>query len=247
MGYAIRDKVVLITGANRGIGRALTESFIEQGASKVYAAVRNTESAAPLVEKYGEKIVPLRLELEAPDLIKAAAGAASDVEVVVSNAGVLTRTSALDEDAIRSLEYEMSVNVFGLIRMAQAFAPVLKANGGGVFVQLNSVASVMCVPDFATYCASKAAAYSITQGLKQQLEAQGTRVLSVHPGPIATDMADTAGIGEIAEPPSLVSDAILRALEGEDFHVYPDTMARQVGQAYQGFAEEVIEGTAVEV
>jgi NAD(P)-dependent dehydrogenase (short-subunit alcohol dehydrogenase family) len=245
LAYDIRDKVVLVTGANRGIGRALAEGLIDHGVASVYAAVRNKESAAPLVQKYGEKIVPLRLDLEDPGSIADAAGIATDAEVVISNAGVLTRTSALDEDAVRSLEYEMRVNVLGLIRMAQAFAPILKANGGGVLVQLNSVASMMCIPDFATYCASKAAAYSITLGLRQQLQAQGTRVLSVHPGPIATDMADTAGIAEIAEPPSLVTEAVLAALEDEDFHVYPDTMARQIGAAYQGFAENVIEGSPV--
>ena len=247
MAYDIRGKAVLVTGANRGIGRALTEGLIEHGAARVYAAVRNTESAAPLVQKYGEKIVPLRLDLEDPDSIADAAGIATEVEVVISNAGVLTRTAALDEDAIRSLEYEMGVNVFGLIRVAQAFAPVLKANGGGVLVQLSAVAARLCVADFASYCASQPAAFSLTLGLRQQLQAHGTRVVSVHPGPIATDMADTAGIAEIAVPPSLVAEAVLAALEDADFHVYPDTMARQIGAAYQGFAENVIDGGGVKV
>jgi len=229
MGYNIRGKVVLVTGANRGIGRALVEAFIEHGAAKLYAAVRDTDSAAPLVEKYGDKIVPIRLDLKDPGSISAAARTASDAEVVVSNAGVLTKSSVLDEDAIRALEYEMSVNVYGLMRMAQAFAPVLKTNGGGVFVQLNSVASMKCVPDFATYCASKAAAYSVTQGLREKLRPQGTRVISIHPGPIDTDMAVT------------VAEAVLAAIESGQFHVFPDTLARQLGEAYRGFAETVVE------
>ena len=241
MGYSIRGKVVLVTGANRGIGRALVEAFIEHGAAKLYAAVRDMDSAAPLIEKYGDKVVPIRLDLEEPGTISAAARTAFDAEVVVSNAGVLTKSSVLDEDAVRALEYEMNVNVYGLVRMAQAFAPVLKTNGGGVFVQLNSVASMKCVPDFATYCASKAAAYSITQGLREKLRPQRTRVISIHPGPIDTDMAVKAGIAERAEPPSLVAEAVLAAIESGQFHVFPDTLARQLGEAYRGFAETVVE------
>ena len=101
------------------------------------------------------------------------------------------------------------MNVIGLTRVAQAFAPVLKANGGGAFAQLNSVASVKSFADFATYSASKAASYSITQALRDKLAEQQTHVISVHPGPIATDMANQAGLGEIAESPSLVADLMI--------------------------------------
>ena len=125
--------------------------------------------------------------------------------------------------------------------MAQAFAPVLKANGGGAFVQLNSVASMKNFADFATYSASKAAAYSITQALRELLGQQGTAVLSVHPGPIATDMSDAAGMSEIAEPPSLVAEGIVAALKAGDFHLFPDSMAKQFGDAYQSFAENIVE------
>ncbi len=130
--------------------------------------------------------------------------------------------------------------------MAQAFAPILKTNGGGAFVQLNSVASMKCFSDFATYSASKAAAYSITQALREVFFQQGTAVLSVHPGPIATDMATDAGLGEIAEPASLVGEAIVVALKAGDFHVFPDSMAKMVGDAYQSFAENIVEANLVE-
>lgn len=109
--------------------------------------------------------------------------------------------------------------------MAQALAPVLKANGGGVFAQLNSVVSVTAFSGFATCSASKAAAYSITQALRELLKEQNTTALSVHPGPIAMDMGDAASQTAIAESPTLVADGIIAALTAREFHVFPDTMA----------------------
>mgnify|MGYP001820396280 CR=1 FL=1 len=241
MSYEIVGKVALITGANRGIGKAIVESFIEQGVAKIYAAVRTLDSAAPLVEAYGDKIVPVRVDLSDAESIKSAAATTGDTEIVINNAGVLATSSPLAEDAFECLAFEMDVIVYGLMRMARAFAPVLKANGGGVFAQLNSVASMKSFPDFATYCASKAAAYSITQALRELLARQGTIVLSVHPGPIATDMGDAAGLTEIAEPAALVADGIITALREGEFHVFPDSMARQFGGAYASFAEHVID------
>lgn len=241
MGYDIKDKVILITGANRGIGRALVDGFIDYGVAKIYAAVRTLESAGPLVEQYGDKVVPVRVDLTDPSSIPAAAQSAADTQVVINNAGVLQTVNALDPRAVELMEYEMQINVYGLMRMAQAFAPVLKANGGGVLAQLNSVASLRAFPGFATYCASKAAAYSITQALRETLSEQGTMVLSVHPGPIATDMGDSAGFQEIAEPPALVVEAMIDALRAGDFHTFPDSMAKQIGAAYKSYAEDVIE------
>ena len=104
-------------------------------------------------------------------------------------------------------------------------------NGGGAFVQLNSVVSMKCFSNIATYSASKAAAYSITQALREVLGQQGTAVLSVHPGPISTDMAADAGVGEIGEPPSLVSEGIVAALRAGDFHLFPDSMAKGLRKA----------------
>lgn len=246
MSFDVKDKVALVTGSNRGIGKAIVDSLIQHGASKVYAAVRNIDSAQPLVDAYGKKIVPILIDLDKPETITGAAKHASDVHLVINNAGVSKNASPLTNDTLEALQYEMDINVFGLIRMAQAFAPILKVNGGGAFVQLNSIASMKCFSDFATYSASKAAAYSITQGLHDKLKEQGTVVLSVHPGPIATDMAVDAGFGEIAESPSLVSEGIIDALKSGDFHVFPDTMAKQIGDQYENFAKNIIEVNLME-
>ncbi len=247
MSYDVRDKTILVTGANRGIGKAITNTLLKHGAGKIYAAVRRAASADSLVESHGDKVVPLEFDLTQPNTIKAAAETASDVTLVINNAGVLRTATAFSDDAIEALQFEMEANVYGLIHVAQAFAPVLKANGGGALVQLNSVVSIKCFPQFTTYCASKAAAYSLTQGLRAHLSEQGTAVVSVHPGPIATDMGDAAGLSEIAEPPELVGEAIVAALKAGDFHVFPDSMSKQIGEAYQSFAENVVEADLTEV
>jgi NAD(P)-dependent dehydrogenase (short-subunit alcohol dehydrogenase family) len=241
MSYEIKDSVALVTGANRGIGKAIVEGLLSRGASKVYAAVRNPSSADELVDQYGTRVVPIEFDLTRPETIAAAAKTAGDVTLVVNNAGVLRNATPLSEDAIDALQFEMDVNVYGLIRVAQAFAPILKQNGGGGFVQLNSVVSLKSFVDFATYSASKAASYSITQALRSMLSQDGIQVVSVHPGPIATDMGREAGLEEIAEPPSLVADAIVEALASSQFHVFPDSMAKQIGEAYGGFAANVVE------
>lgn len=245
MAFDISGKTALVTGANRGIGKAILETLLKQGAAKVYAAVRSLDSAEPLVTAHGDNVVPVRIDYNEPATFTAAAKTASDVQLVVNNAGILKTATPLDSAAIDNLGAEIEVNVYGLMRMAQAFGPTLKANGGGALVQLNSVASLKAFPEFATYCASKAASYSLTQSLKDLWKEQGTAVVSVHPGPIATDMAGEAGFDE-ADPPEMVAEAIVAGLAAGEFHVFPDSMAKQVGEAYAGFAENVVEADLAE-
>ena len=241
MSFHVRNCIALVTGANRGIGKAITEGLLSRGAKKVYAAVRDVASAEELVKKHGDKVVPIELDMTIPEKITAAAESASDVTLVVNNAGVLKTSSPLSEHVFEDFNFELNVNVYGLIRMAQAFVPVLKKNGNGALVQLNSVASLVSFADFATYCASKAASYSITQALRSMLKDDGIQVVSVHPGPIDTDMGKDAGLEDVAEPPSLVADAIVAALESDTFHAFPDSMAKQIGGAYESFAKDVVE------
>lgn len=241
MSFDVNGKVALVTGANRGIGKVIAETLLKEGAAKVYAAVRNVDSVSDLVSSSGGKVVALELDLSKPQTIAKAAEQSQDVELVINNAGVLKTASPLASDAIDNLKFEMDVNVYGLLRMAQTFAPILAGNGGGAFVQLNSVVSIKNFANFATYSASKAASYSLTQALKEVLEEHGTQVVSVHPGPIATDMADTAGLTEIAEPPSVVADGIISALREDRFHVFPDSMAKDFWSAYESYATNMVE------
>jgi NAD(P)-dependent dehydrogenase (short-subunit alcohol dehydrogenase family) len=237
----IEGKTAFVTGANRGIGKAIVEAFLRRGVAKVYAAVRNPASAAVLSERYGERVAVVQFDLARPETITAAADRATDVEVVVNNAAVFRACTPLDPDALDAIELGMQTNVYGLIRVAQAFAPILKKNGGGAFVQMNSIASLKCASNFATHSATKAASYSITQALRELLNQQGTAVLSVHPGLIATDMSDAATLRGNAEPPSVVAEGIIAALESGVFHLFPDAMAQRIGNAYQSFSRSVIE------
>ncbi len=238
--FDIGNKVALVTGANRGIGKAIVESLFNHGVKKVYAAVRDPASVTSLQSTYGNAIQPVLIDLSQPETIKSTAKQTPNVDLVINNAGVLTNTSVLDDQAVDSLRFEFEINVLGLLNMAQAFAAALIENKGA-FVQINSVASVRAVPFIATYSASKAAAYSITQSLWQELTDQGVSVLSVHPGPIATDMADQAGITDGAEPPSIVAEAIIVALKTGQFHLFPDSLAQKVGEKYASYAENMIE------
>jgi len=237
----VTGKTVLITGANRGIGKAFVEGFVAAGAGKVYATARKPESVQPLIDAHGDKVVALALDLADEASVNAAAAAASDVDIVVNNGGVLTHGDYTSDDVYANLDFEIDVNVKGLLRIARAFAPVLKANGGGALATLNSVVSLRNFAAFTTYCASKTASYSITQGLHDLLAEQGTAVVSIHPGPIGTDMIDGTGFEEAAPPPSVVADALLAALRDGEFHCFPDEFAKQFWAGYESFARAVVE------
>ncbi len=242
MTVEIQNAKAVVTGANRGIGRAITEAFLEAGAARVYAAVRNPSSVDDLIARYGaDRVVPVDFDLAREETAAGAAEVASDANIVVSNAGVVELASPVDDNMIEGLKTQMEGNVYPLIRLAQAFGPVLKANGGGAFVQMNSLASLKNFLPFTGYSASKAASYSVTQGLREAWADQGTQVISVLAGPIKTDMSDSAGMGEGAPPPGLVADGILSALQSGDFFVYPDEMAQGVAEIYSTFATNVLE------
>lgn len=238
MSITVKGKVALVTGANRGIGKAIVESFINHGASKVYLAVRDPKSTKAMEAQYGDKVVTIQADLSDMVSISKLAEQAADVDIVVNNAGLVTCTSLLDASALDTLTREIDVNVFGLLRVASAFAKTLIKRKGAL-VQLNSIVSLKNIPLMATYSASKAAAYSLTQALRWELKDKGVIVLSVHPGPIATKI-DAAANYKNAAPPACVSEGIVHALEAGEFHLFPDNIAKQIEAEYQSFSDNCV-------
>ncbi len=240
MSNKIAGKVALVTGANRGIGKAIVEAFIEQGASKVYLAVRNPDSTKEIEQRFGDKVITLKADVSDSASIEALAKQATDVDIVVNNAGIMRMVTPLSQNAEVDLRDELEVNVFGLIRVARGFEKTLEKNKG-TLVQLNSIASLKAFTGVATYCASKSAAYSITQGLRDELAGKNVNVVSVHPGPIATDMGKGAGFDD-APGADTVAKSIVEAINQGHFFSFPDPVAKQFEKAYQSFADDVILG-----
>src|SRR4029453_16052596 len=191
MGFDIRGKAALVTGANRGIGKPLVEALLKRGASRVWAGVARVDALADLKASYGERLRLLQLDVTREDDVAAAAREATDVALLVNNAGValLMGSPATDAEWLRAGRQENEVNLFGSFAMSQAFAPILARQGGGAIAKIISVAGLVNFPIFLSYSTSKAALHSLTQGLRAALREQGTQVFGVYPGPVDTEMA----------------------------------------------------------
>jgi peptide/nickel transport system ATP-binding protein len=226
---AIKGTIAFVTGTSRGIGRAYVEGLTAAGAAKVYAAARDVQQIADLVAAHPRTVIPIRLDVTDHAAVEAAAGACPDVRLLINNAGVNSNTGLLKAGDLAAARLEMETNYFGQLAMARAFAPVLKANGGGAIVNMLSITARVNLPLMGSLSASKAAALSMTQGIRAELAAQGTHVLGVMPGAVDTDMTRDFPPPKMA--PAEVVSAVLAALEAGSEDVYPGDMAAGVVQA----------------
>lgn len=214
----IRQAVVLVTGANRGIGQAMVERLVAAGAKHVYAGVRTLADVPQ-----APNVTQVELDITRPELIERAVARCADVSVLVNNAGVLHGQPLIGAPSIEAAQAEMNVNYFGTLRMCRAFAPVLARNGGGAIVNVLSILGRVSLPTIGSYSASKAAAFSLTQGIRAELAPQGTLVIGALPGFVDTAMASRATLPKMA--PHTLADAILAALRDGIEDVYPGPAA----------------------
>lgn len=216
----IENSTVLITGANRGIGLAFANAFLERGTRKVYAGARDPSQVSL------KGVTPLRLDVNSTADIEAAARLANDVTIVVNNAGIAKFGSFLADDAEALLRNHLETNLLGVLRVTRAFAPILARNGGGALLNVASIASWISSPMLASYAVSKSALWSLSNGLRNDLRGQGTQVLTLHMGFVDTDL--TQGIEMPKSKPETIVEVALTALEAGAHEVLADEMAQQV-------------------
>jgi NAD(P)-dependent dehydrogenase (short-subunit alcohol dehydrogenase family) len=216
------NATVLVTGANRGLGLEFARQALAAGARKVYAGVRDPASVTL------PGVMPVRLDVNDPAQVDAAAAACGDATVIVNNAGIATMGGLLEPGSIAALRAMFDTNVSGLLRVSQVFAPVLARNGGGAFLNVLSVASWISTPGLGAYAATKSAAWSVTNGLRIALQEQGTQVLGLHVGFIDTDLTRGIDLPKLA-PAEVVAKAYA-ALEAGAKEVLIDELSQRVRQ-----------------
>jgi NAD(P)-dependent dehydrogenase (short-subunit alcohol dehydrogenase family) len=232
MGFVrIDGSVALVTGANRGIGLALTEALLERGAAKVYAAARDPKTLETSRERHGSRLVPVRLDVTDAEQVAEVASRATDVDLLVNNAGTFEPTELTDEAIVDVARREMEVNYFGALRMLRGFADTL-ARRGGVIVNVGSAAGLTNVPFQPTYSASKAAQHSLTQAFRALLAARGVAVHGVYPGPVDTEMTKDLPPQFTKTPPEDVATKVLDGVEAGEEDIFPDPFAAAFGQEF---------------
>jgi NAD(P)-dependent dehydrogenase (short-subunit alcohol dehydrogenase family) len=223
------DRAVLVTGANRGIGRALVEEALTRGAKRVYAATRQ-----PFVHS-DERVTRLMLDVTNPEQIQRAVENVGSLDILINNAGVTLFDDLSDRAAIERL---LAVNLFGTYGVTQAFLPLLTGSRGAI-VNILSMAGLAAVPFSPAYSISKAAAFSLTQSLRALWAGRGVKVHAVLAGPVDTDMSRSLEIPKAS--PESVAQAIFNGLENGDEDIFPDAMSQSVAEGWRNGVPKALE------
>ena len=219
---SLSNKVILVSGANRGIGAATVRELLKAGVAKVYASARNVNS----LPDFGDaRVVPLQLDVTSDVSVKTAAAAATDVDVLVNNAGTMGFGDFLSS-AHEAIDADMQTNYYGTLRVIRAFTPRFVSRGSGMIVNVVSVVGLAAVPLLGGYSASKAALQSLTQALRGTLEKSGITVIGIYPGPVDTDLAKAIPLEKVT--PEYAAINIVRGIEAGQAYIFPDPMALQV-------------------
>lgn len=224
------NSTILVTGANRGLGRALVQAALDASAKRVYAAARDPRTLEALVRSAPDRVAAVQLDVTDAASVAAAARLAPDVDVLINNAGVLAAFDILTtkpEDLMR----DFATNTFGIVTTTKAFLPALSRNASGVLVNVLSIVSLANMPALGGYSAAKAAAYSLTQGLRPELTRRGVSVHAVLPGPIDTDMVKDMPMQKTSA--AEVAQAIIDGVNAGAFEIFPDPASREMNAVYR--------------
>jgi NAD(P)-dependent dehydrogenase (short-subunit alcohol dehydrogenase family) len=225
----IEGKVVLVTGANRGIGQALVEEALARGAKRVYAGTRQP------IAHLDERVTPLILDVTNAAQIQAAVAAVESLDILINNAG-LARYDDLSDRA--TIEQHLAVNLFGTHAVTQAFLPLLTQSRGAIVNGL-SIAAFASLPIIPAYSISKAATFSLSQSLRALLAGQGVSVHSVLTGPTDTEMS--RGLDVPKASPESVARAIFDGVEKGEDDIFPDPVSQSMAESWRGGAAKAME------
>ncbi len=225
----IADKAVLVTGANRGIGKALVEEALRRGAKRVYAGTRQ-----PLAH-LDRRVTPLTLDVTSAEQTREAVERVESLDILINNAGLALFDDLSDRGA---LERHLAVNLFGTYGVTQAFLPRLIRSRGAI-VNVLSVAALAAVPIFPAYSISKAAAFSLSQSLRALLAGRGVSVHAVLAGPVDTEMS--RGIDAPKASPESVARAIFDGVEKGEEEIFPDPMSESMAESWRNSAAKAME------
>ncbi|WP_054815356.1 SDR family NAD(P)-dependent oxidoreductase [Nocardia arizonensis] len=230
----ISGSTALVTGANRGLGARLVAELLRRGAAAIYVAARDPETVAEEV-RLDPRVRVLTIDVSDPDSVTAAAAAAKDVDLLINNAGALGFGDVLTGD-LALFERDLVTNYLGALRVSRAFLPALRTAaagaGGAAVVNVLTLVALAPVEQMAGYCASKAAAHSMTQALRAALRIDGIEVIGAYPGGIDTDML--AGVDADKADPAVVAERILAGVEAGQEIVWPDDASAHAGKVYLG-------------
>jgi NAD(P)-dependent dehydrogenase (short-subunit alcohol dehydrogenase family) len=219
------DKIVFVTGSNRGIGKSLVEALLKHNAKKVYAAARDIKS----LDFNDKRVVPVQLDITKRDQIAKAVTLAGDTKILINNAGALAFSSVVTGNP-EDLMQDMQVNYFGTLSMVNAFAPLLEKNGGGAIVNVISIVGLSSIAGIGGYSASKAALFSATQAMRTELKAKNINVHGVFPGPIDTDMAKEFDMQKTS--PQVTAENILAGIAAGKEDIFPDPMSANLSELW---------------
>jgi NAD(P)-dependent dehydrogenase (short-subunit alcohol dehydrogenase family) len=232
----VKDSVVLITGANRGLGLEFAKQALKRGAAKVYATARDPSK----ISLAG--VVPIRLDVTNPAEVAAVAAQCKDVTLLINNAGIARIGGVVQGDSAPLLREQLETNLFGMLHMSRGFADILGKNGGGAILNILSILSWVNTPKIGGYGITKAAAWGLTNSLRHELRGQGTQVVSFHAGFIDTDLTRGLDIPK-ARPEDVVRQAF-DAIESGQEEVMTDEATRQVrdGLSQGVYLKDVLAG-----
>src|SRR5471032_13287 len=216
----IKNSVAFVSGANRGLGLELVKQLLARGAGKVFAGVRELGS----IDLPG--VIPVKFDVTKPADIAAAAKLCGDTTLLINNAGIAKIVGFLADDSVEVTQEIFEANVYGPLRAAKAFAPILGKNGGGAIVNVLSIASWTNSGQMGPYAMSKADAWSLTNGLRNDLSAQGTQLVGVHVGFIDTDLTKGFDVAKVS--PQDVARQILDGVQAGAKEVLADEITRKV-------------------